>query len=138
MLRLVAGHGQHFALDFNFAPSDEVSTYAQMYIDCVAQDRKSGLLQPSVETLNAKGEAIRRVQDTIAVCGNRVPQTIILAMALLAHGCVSCPVLNSRPSLMIRRVQIKRGMRREVMLKRCNTSSTCEAECILSTSSCKE
>jgi len=118
MLRLVIGQGQHFALDFNFAPSDEVSTYAQVYVNHVAQDRKSGLLQPSLETLNAKGEAIRRVQDTIAVCGNRVPQTIILAMALLAHGCVSCPELAFPPSLIVQRVQTKRGMRREVMLRR--------------------
>ncbi|KAF2690328.1 hypothetical protein K458DRAFT_102141 [Lentithecium fluviatile CBS 122367] len=58
-----------------------------MYVSCVAQDRKRGLLQPSFETLHAKGEAIRMVQDTIAACGSQVPQSIILAMTLLAYGC---------------------------------------------------
>jgi hypothetical protein len=84
-----AGHGQPFALDFGFAPSDEASAYAQMYVDCVNQDRRSGFGQPSFDTLNAKGEAIRMVQDTITTCGNEVPQSIVLAMALLALGCVS-------------------------------------------------
>jgi hypothetical protein len=92
-----AGHSQQqYALDFNFAPSDEASAYAQMYVDCVNQDRRSGFGQPSFDTLNAKGEAIRMVQDTIAICENEVPQSIILAMALLAQGCVGDPAIVPR------------------------------------------
>jgi hypothetical protein len=100
-------------------PSDEVSTFAQLYVSRVAQDRKAGLLQPSFETLHAKGEAIRIIQDVISVCGSQVPASIIFAMTLLAYGCVSAS-LFVWSVLIIGRVPTKRGMKREVMLKHYN------------------
>ncbi|KAF2642854.1 hypothetical protein P280DRAFT_478917 [Massarina eburnea CBS 473.64] len=83
-----APRGQRFALDFNFiSQADEVTYYAQAYADSVVQDKKAGLLQPSFQTLNAKGETMRTVQDTIAACGNNVPPSIICSICLLALGC---------------------------------------------------
>ncbi|KAF1952571.1 hypothetical protein CC80DRAFT_552383 [Byssothecium circinans] len=83
-----SAQGQRFALDFNFiTQADEVSYYSQAYANSVVQDKMAGLLQPSFQTLNAKGETMRVVQDTIAICGNSVPPSIICAVCLLALGC---------------------------------------------------
>lgn len=46
-------------------------------------------MEPSFETLNSKGETVRIVKDTLAVCGDDVPQSIVFAVSLLAFGCVS-------------------------------------------------
>lgn len=81
---------QPFALDFGFnVPHDEVSNYAQLYVASLIRDQTSGLLEPSFETLNSKGETVRIVKDTLGVCGNDVPQSTVFAVSLLAFGCVS-------------------------------------------------
>ena len=81
---------QPFALDFGYnAPQDEVSNYAQLYVASLIRDQTSGLMEPSFETLNAKGETVRVVKDTLAFCGNNVPQSTVFAMTILAFGSVS-------------------------------------------------
>jgi hypothetical protein len=80
---------QPFALDFGYnAPQDEVSNYAQLYVTSLIRDQTSGLMEPSFETLNAKGETVRILKDTLGFCGNAVPQSTVFAMSILAFGCV--------------------------------------------------
>lgn len=90
LLRLSSVMQQPFALDFGYnAPQDEVSNYAQLYVASLIRDQTSGLVEPSFETLNAKGETVRVVKDTLAFCGNNVPQSTVFAMSILAFGSVS-------------------------------------------------
>ena len=69
--------------------SDVVSCLANLYASCVTRDKQAGALQPSFNTLNAKGETMRVVQETLEICGNNVPDTILFAINILAYGCVS-------------------------------------------------
>ncbi|KAF2449517.1 hypothetical protein P171DRAFT_480596 [Karstenula rhodostoma CBS 690.94] len=66
---------------------DVVSCLAQSYVTCVMRDKKDGFLQPSLDTLNAKGETMRVVQETLEMCGSDVPDTILFAIHSLAYGC---------------------------------------------------
>jgi hypothetical protein len=76
-------------LDFSYnAPQDEVSHAAQNYINSLIRDR-GVFFEPSFDTINAQVEVVRMVKESLGVCGNDAPQSIIFAVALLAFGCVS-------------------------------------------------
>jgi hypothetical protein len=62
---------------------------AQSYITSLIQDMRRGLREPSFETLQSKVETMGLVKETLGVYGNEVPQSTILAVNLLAFGCVS-------------------------------------------------
>ena len=82
-------------MEFDYTPSqDIVSCLAQSYAFCVARDKQIGSLQPSLETLHAKGESMHAVQEMLSVCGDDVPETVLFAISTLAYGCVSFPELT--------------------------------------------
>jgi hypothetical protein len=62
---------------------------AQSYITSLIHDMRRGLREPSFETLQLKVETVGLVKETLGVYGNEVPQSTILAVNLLAFGCVS-------------------------------------------------
>ncbi|KAK7179949.1 hypothetical protein PSPO01_13948 [Paraphaeosphaeria sporulosa] len=66
---------------------DVVSCLAELYFTCVIRDKKDGYPQPSFDTLNAKGETMRVVQENLEMCGSDVPDTVLFAINILAYGC---------------------------------------------------
>lgn len=96
------GTAQRSVLGFDYFPQpDVVSCLARLYVSCVAKDRQAGFPQPSFDTLNAKGETMRAVQETLTMCGNDVPETVLFAIGILAYGCVSLlPVAPVSSSLL--------------------------------------
>ena len=82
---------QRFALDFGWSPSppDEVSTAAELFIASTVRDKMDGHLEPSLETLNKRGETVRIVMEALSTQGNHVSQSVVMAVSLLAVGCVS-------------------------------------------------
>ncbi|KAF2264644.1 hypothetical protein CC78DRAFT_601328 [Lojkania enalia] len=86
------GSNQPFALDFTCnIPQDEISKSAQSYVSSLFNDKRAGLLEPSFQTLNSKGETVAIVKDTLGVFGNDVSESMIFAVSLLAFGCaVEC------------------------------------------------
>jgi hypothetical protein len=89
-LLLCSGNQRPFALDFGFdVPHDEVSLVAQSYIHSLIYDKTCFLPEPSLNTLNYKVQIVRMIKETLSLSGNVVPQSIILAVSLLAFGCVS-------------------------------------------------
>ena len=68
-----------------------MSTAAELYIASSIRDRMNGHLEPSLETLNQKGEAVRIVMEILSMQGNHVSQSVVMAVSLLAVGCVSKP-----------------------------------------------
>jgi hypothetical protein len=110
---MLLADNQPFALDFGFQTSrEDVSGSAQSYVVSCLRDKKAGLIEPSLETLDAKGETVRRVKDTLAICGDNVPPSIIFAVSLLACGCVSASRLFVLFSIRLtgRRLLIQNGM----------------------------
>ncbi|KAF2734246.1 hypothetical protein EJ04DRAFT_552793 [Polyplosphaeria fusca] len=85
--RPLHGH-QQFALDFSFTlPQDEVALMAQTYLTSLLEDKRNGMLQPSFQTLNSKGETVRLVKDILGICGNDVPESVVFSVKLLSFGC---------------------------------------------------
>ncbi|KAF1998326.1 hypothetical protein P154DRAFT_578145 [Amniculicola lignicola CBS 123094] len=79
---------QPFALDFGYHTSqDETSICAQNYVISLIQDKKVGLLQSGWDTLNSKGETVRMVKETLGTCRDKVPQSTVFAVSMLAFGC---------------------------------------------------
>ena len=79
----------HSALGFNYSPQpDVVSCLAELYATCVAKDKQAGFLQPSFDTLNAKGQMMRAIQEMFQIYGDDVPETVLFAINVLAHACV--------------------------------------------------
>lgn len=80
-----------FALDVSWSPNplDEISVSAELYIASSIRDKTEGRFEPSLETLNYKGDAVRIVMETLRTHGNHVPQSVVMAVSLLAVGCVS-------------------------------------------------
>ncbi|KAJ4295590.1 hypothetical protein N0V90_007603 [Kalmusia sp. IMI 367209] len=108
------GSEQRGAREFDYTPQpDVVSCLAQLYASCVSRDKHAGFLQPSFDTLNAKGETMRAVQETLAICGNDVPETVLFAIGVLAHGCSAnqewSEVMGHNEALR-RLVEMRRGM----------------------------
>lgn len=133
-----AGHGQPFTFGFSSTPpQDEVSAFAQQYIAVLAQDKRAGLLEPSFETLKAKGETMRIVQNTLTVCGNSIPQSIIFAVSLLAYGCVGWFQDLRVRMLTITRLLMDNGTNRGVTSRHCSVLSRCEEESPRLISNCK-
>ena len=84
-----------FALDFGYsAPEDEVSEYAHLYTTSLLQDKKM-FSEPSLETLNFRGHTVSIVKDVVGMCGSQVPESVILAVSVLAFGsvCISSNIV---------------------------------------------
>lgn len=86
------GTMQPVALDFGADEShDEVSGLARQYVNCILADRHMRSSEPSYDTLRLKGETVRVVKDTLAICEGEISPSVIFAVSLLACGCVSIP-----------------------------------------------
>lgn len=52
------------------------------------RDKEAGLPKPSFDTLNAKGETMRVVQEMLDMRANDFPETVLFAISILAYGSV--------------------------------------------------
>ena len=68
---------------------DDVCRIARQYVECVFADKRIRLPEPTYGTLTLKGEIVRSVKDTLAICGGEIYPSIIFAVSLLIYGCVS-------------------------------------------------
>jgi hypothetical protein len=80
-----------WALDFVWEPipPDEASNYSVMHIASVLRDRMAQQPVASMETLQAHGEAMRNVVETLQACGKNVAQSTVFAVSNLATASVS-------------------------------------------------
>ena len=77
-----------FALDFGYSvPQDEISEFANLYTTSLLRDKKV-FSEPSLETLNFRGQTVTMVKDIVGICGSQVPESVILAVSVLAFGSV--------------------------------------------------
>jgi hypothetical protein len=60
-----------------------------LYIASSIRDKIDGHFEPSLETLNKKGDAVRIVMEVLRIHGNHVPPSVVMAVSFLAVGCVS-------------------------------------------------
>lgn len=70
------------------SPSDDVYTSSLHHIASVLRDRMTGRDESSVETLHYTGKTVRKVMETLQVCGRNVPQSVLFAVSGLASGSV--------------------------------------------------
>ncbi|KAL5418342.1 hypothetical protein PMIN03_001064 [Paraphaeosphaeria minitans] len=124
-----APHRPEMKTHLGYVPQqDVVSCLAQLYFTCVVRDKKNGFPQPSFDTLNAKGETMRIVQETLEMCGSDVPDTILFAINILAYGCSTTHEWNEavgHVEALQRLVETRNGMRNmEFDLQRILTCSS--------------
>ncbi|KAF2020527.1 hypothetical protein BU24DRAFT_487127 [Aaosphaeria arxii CBS 175.79] len=75
-----------FSFEFTF-PADQVSACAQSYMDALLRDQKTGLAQPTFDTLRCRSKVVSIVKETLDRCGDDFSESLVLAVNILAFGC---------------------------------------------------